>query len=77
MHSPFFRTKSDGEPAELTSIFFNDTILVLVAPYVSDDRTANPSIAELSNKGEGNLALTFFAKVFSEDSLKSMISGFN
>ena len=60
MHSPFFRTKSDGEPAELTSIFFNDTILVFVAPNVSDDRTANPSIAELSNEGEGNLALIFF-----------------
>ena len=58
-------------------MFINDTQLFLVAPIVSDDRTANPSIAELSNEGEERLAIVFCAKILPDELLKSTDSGFN
>ena len=58
IHSPGFKDTLLGAPAELILAIVNVTGFSGLAPFVSLDRTANPSMAELSNCGDGKDATT-------------------
>jgi len=69
MHSPGFNVKSLGTPAELIPITFKEAGCSCEAPTVSIDRTANPSMAELSNLGNGKVASRLWLIIRPLDSL--------
>ncbi len=62
-HSPGSITTSDGDPAELMLTIFNSIGFFWDAPIVSAAQTANPSMAELSNRGDGMDAATSSVRI--------------
>ena len=62
IHSPGFKDTLLGVPAELILTIVNVTGFSRLAPFVSLERTANPSMAELSKIGDGNVATISCAK---------------
>ncbi len=50
-HWPVSTITSPGDPAETTPTIFRATGLFLLAPFVSDARTAKPSMALLLKRG--------------------------